>query len=212
MHRQHRLIGQGMGEIHFLGAKRTLLGKAEANRAFKPTANRHRNQKNGDDAKRQQAVSQCKGPHSSNVLNHAGLACAKNLGPWPKIFHWQRKIHPSEPGVSFFHDSAVLESEFKTDHATSFVSTPHTAAVRPESFCAIASYTLRPSAAVHQMAAPVAPFRPKPPVRLAPCASAKQASLRRSRSSARLRSVMSVEMSLARYGLLCSLRLSTPRS
>ena len=132
MHCECRLIGQRLGKFDFFGTEETLLSEAQAYGSFEPSLNEHGNQEDGDDAQWQQAVPQCKRRYRADVFNHTELACAKNFGPGPKIFHRQPKIHSGKPGISFGNNTPVFEREFKTDHARRLVSPPNTAAVRSQ--------------------------------------------------------------------------------
>jgi hypothetical protein len=79
LNHQHRLVRERLGEFQFFVPEGTFFGETQANRPFKSTTHRYRHEEHGNDPERQQAITERKRRHCSDVCDYAGLARAKYI-------------------------------------------------------------------------------------------------------------------------------------
>ena len=129
---QHGLVGQRLGQFDLLGLEVPLALEAKSDGALQLPGDEQGQQKNGDDAQRQQPIAQGEGRHGPDVLDHTGLPGAKHFRPRPYVFHRQREVQPGEAGSCVRHDPAVLEDELDPYRVVGQSPAPDTGAVRAE--------------------------------------------------------------------------------
>ena len=126
--RQHRLIGQGLGQFHFFGPKPALLGEPNPDHARHLAGNQHRHDQYGNDALRQQMGAPRKVRAFPDILQHARLARAEDFRPGPNVFDVQRGTDLGNDFVRLGHEPALFKGEFESQQTADAFPPPHTAA------------------------------------------------------------------------------------